>query len=323
VPRFFSADSVWNAPLAAIAPLDPNSGAIVGNLLHQESTETLGLSTSGGPNLYTATASTPLVHVTLDEHDPALQVAFNAVPIPSNAQPSSGSDAHLAVYQPSTDTMWEFWHLSKQADGWHADWGGRMTHVTTDPGYYRNVQDPAGNILEQAVWGAPATSFPLMAGTMMLSELQAGNIPHALALSITSTCASVFAAPAQRTDGTVTGDPTCVPEGAHFRLDPNLNLASLHLPHFIYMMAVAAQKYGILINNKGDGFTFDEEDPTQYIAANGYNPYLGPENSPGTPGALYDQWPNVMLKDFPWSHLELLKMTLRTQPDPTTYTETP
>ena len=198
-----------------------------------------------------------------------------------------------------------------------------MMHVTTDPGYYRNVDDPAGNILEQAVWGAPATSFPLMAGTMMISELQAGTIPHTIALSITHTCAGVFAAPAQRTDGDTTGDPTCVPEGAHFRLDPNLDLASLHLPHFIYMMAVAAQKYGIIINNKGDGFTFYDEDATQYTAAHGYNPYLGPANQPGTPGALYDQWPNAMLKQFPWTHLQLLKMTLRTQADPTVYTETP
>lgn len=320
---FLSPTSVWNAALASNASLDPNSGSIVGNLLTQESNETLGLGSYGGPNLYLASATTPLVHVTLNENDASLQAAFNAVPIPAGAQPAVGSDAHMAVYQPSTDTMWEFWHLSQQADGWHAGWGGRMEHVTTNPGYYRNVNDPFGNVLEQAQWGAPATSFPLMAGTMMISELQAGSIPHAITLGISHTCAGVFAAPAQRTDGDISGDPTCVPEGAHFRLDPNLNLASLNLPHFIYMMAVAAQKYGIIIANKSSGFTFYNEDATQYTAAHGYNPYFGPANQPGTPGALYDQWPSAMLKLFPWSHLKLLKMTLRTQADPTIYTETP
>jgi hypothetical protein len=217
--------------------------------------------------------------------------------------------------------MWEFWRLSMQSDGWHASWGGRMYHVSTDPGYYRNVLDPAGNILERPWWGAPATSFALVGGVMTIKELQSGTIPHALALAMTFTCQGTFAAPAQRTDGTDT-NPNCIPEGAHFRLDPNLNLASLNLPHFIYMMAVAAQKYGIIINNRSSGFTFRGEDPLQYEQANGYNPYLGPQNQPGTPGALYDQWPSQMLRLFPWNHLQLLQMTLRTQPDMTTYVET-
>ena len=211
VPRFFSSSSVWNAALSSDAPIDPNSGAIVGNLLRQESTESLGLGAYGGPNLYIASSTTPLVHVTLDEHDPALQAAFNAVPIPAGAQPAVGSDAHMAVYQPDTDTMWEFWRLSKQADGWHASWGGRMMHVTTDPGYYRNVDDPAGNILEQAVWGAPATSLPLMAGTMMISELQAGTIPHTIALSITHTCAGSSPPPPNAPTATLQATPPASP----------------------------------------------------------------------------------------------------------------
>jgi hypothetical protein len=155
---------------------------------------------------------------------------------------------------------------------------------------------------------------------MRINELEAGVISHALALAITYTCAGVFAAPAQRTDGS-SAAPNCIPEGSHFRLDPSLHLASLNLPHFVYMMAVAAQKYGIYINNRSQGFTFRDEDATQFIELHGYNPYFGPQNLPGTPGALYTEWPQMMLEQFPWRYLRLLKMNLRTQPDPTVYIE--
>ena len=57
-----------------------------------------------------------MVHVTLDQGPSQvdLQNAFNAVPIP-RVPGRAGTDGNLAVYQPSTDTMWEFWRLSMQA----------------------------------------------------------------------------------------------------------------------------------------------------------------------------------------------------------------
>ena len=50
----FSPSSVWNAPLPADAPFDPNSSAVVANLLHQEVTESLGIATTsyGVPDLH-------------------------------------------------------------------------------------------------------------------------------------------------------------------------------------------------------------------------------------------------------------------------------
>jgi hypothetical protein len=321
--RFFSPDSVWNAPVPADASLDPNSAAIVANLVQQEQSESVGIATRDfGVPIYTVPADQPDVHVTLDQGhgNGPLQRALDEVPIPASAQAAAGTDANLAVYQPSTDTMWEFWKLSKQADGWHARWGGRMVHVSTNPGYYRNVVDPNGNVLEQPDWGAPATSFPVVAGVMTIAELESGQIDHALALAITHTRAGVWAWPAQRTDGD-SSDPNTPPEGAHFRLDPNLNLAALHLPHFVYMMAVAAQRYGIIIDNRSTGFTFRGEDPLQFEQQYGYNPYMGRKGAPGSPGALFNNWPPEMLREFPWSHLQLLTMNLRSSPDRTQVVE--
>jgi hypothetical protein len=226
----------------------------------------------------------------------------------------------MAIYQPPTDMMWEFWKMAREPDGWHARWGGRIPHVSTDPGYYRHVVDPQGKILEQTSWGTTAASFPLVGGVMTIAELRAGHINHALNLAISHTRAGIFAAPAQRTDGD-SGDVNSPPEGAHFRLDPTLDLASLHLPSFVYMMAQAAQKYGIVIDNRSDGFTFRCEDPRQFEAKYGYNPYFGRENRPGSPGALLNGWPNQMLRQFPWSHLQLLRMELRTTSDHTPVVE--
>src|SRR5205085_4718739 len=129
-------------------------------------------------NLYIAGSHTRRWHVTLDRPGaPVLRTAFRSVPIPSYAQPEPDTDASMAIYQPSTDTMWEFWRMSRQTDGWHAAWGGRMENVSTDPGYYRNVVSRGGHLVEQENWGAPATSFPLMAGVIMISEFEKGVIP--------------------------------------------------------------------------------------------------------------------------------------------------
>ena len=147
---------------------------------------------------------------------------------------------------------------------------------------------------------------------MTISELESGQIDHALCLAVPGTAAGKWASPAQRTDGQSTA-PNAIPEGAHFRLNPDLNLASLNLPPLVYMMAVAAQKYGIIISNTSGAVAFRAEDPTQFIAQNGYSPYLGPSGQVGSPGALFSNWPEQLMSLFPWNDLQLLPMSVQTQ----------
>ena len=73
----------------------------------------------------------------------SLQSAFDAVPIPANAQPAAGSDAEMTIWQPSTDKLWEFFQMQKEADGWHAAWGGAIDNVSQSPGYYTPTRGPA------------------------------------------------------------------------------------------------------------------------------------------------------------------------------------
>jgi hypothetical protein len=223
-----------------------------------------------------------------------LRTAFERVPLPADAHPAAGSDAHLTLIQPSTDSMWEFWHLRRDGSQWRAAWGGAIHDVSSSPGYYTSDSWPGA----RASWGSTATSLPVVAGTMTIGELERGQIDHALALAIPDAREGVFAFPAQRTDGTL-NTSVAIPEGAIFRLDPKLDLASLHLPRIIETMAEAAQRYGIIVRDRTHhAIGFFAEDPTPL----GTNPYT----------RLFDgKSPGVLLQSFPWKYLQAVKTTFK------------
>jgi len=123
-------------------------------------------------------------------------------------------------------------------------------------------------------------------------------VPHALALAIPEACARVFTWPAQRTDG-YSHARNCLPEGAHLRLDPTLDLSKLDLPPVTRVLAEAAQRYGIIVRDVSHhSVGFYAEDPTR----TGGNPYIGPHG-------LYDGLrPWSFLPQFPWADLQLVQM---------------
>jgi hypothetical protein len=253
--------------------------------------------------LYVVRGHQPVVRVALDNpHAPwrrGLQRAFRKVPIPGNARPAAGSDAHMTVWQPSRDRLWEFWQARKERDGWHASWGGVIKRVSESPGYFDRSSWPR---LSRTNWGATATSLPVVAGTMLVRELRAGEIMHALALSLPAPRAGSFAWPAQRTDGT--GPPGAIPEGARLRLDPGLNLDDLQLPRMTLIMARAAQRYGMIVRDQTHAaIGFYAQDPVQ--AKNDL--YYGPN------GFFGAQSPTQFLAKFPWENLEVVRMRLCSQ----------
>lgn len=216
------------------------------------------------------------------------------MPLPADARPAAGPDAHLTVIQPSTNSMWEFWKLRKEGDQWQAGWGGAIHNLSSNPGYYTAGAWPGA----QSDWGASATSLPVVAGTMTIGELESGHIDHALAIAIPNARKGVFAFPAQRTDGTLEAAQS-IPEGTTFRLDPNLDVQALHLPPVVAMMAEAAQRYGIIVRDKTlHAIGFYAEDPSPL----GANPYT----------RLFDgKTPGELLQSFPWSHLQVVKTSLK------------
>jgi hypothetical protein len=284
--RLFGPTSFWNRALAADEPLDPRSLQLTTALLTEVRAE---MPTRKGPwinsnawsvPVYTVGSGVPNVYVKLDVGVVQLQRDFAAVPIPAGVHSSAGTDRHLVIYQPSTDTMWEFYRFQKLADGWHARWGGKMTNLSSHPGYFPNS------------FGASATSLPLLGGLTTIAELKAGKIDHALAMAVPNTDAAQVTWPAQRGDGRVRG-ATAIPEGTHFRIDPSVDLSKLKMTPVGLAMARAVQRYGMVIRDSADCVTFFAEDPTTGSS----NPY------PQLFGGLY---PDQVLKNFPWDRLQVV-----------------
>jgi hypothetical protein len=163
----------------------------------------------------------------------------------------------MTVWQPSRDRLWEFWRARKLSDGWHASWGGAIEHVSKSPGYYSAHSWPG---LSESDWGATATSLPVIAGTMLVTELRSSRIRHALATDLPAPAAGRYSWPAQRTDGG--GPPGAIPEGARLRLPSDLGLRKLHLPRIALMMARAAKRRGIIVRDQtGTAIGFFAQDP--------------------------------------------------------------
>ncbi len=292
----FSPSSVWNAPVPSNAPLDRSSSRLVGQLGVELQRETAG---HVGPwiniwqysvPIYRVSACEPTVPVHLDHRQaPALQQAFSAVPIPPGAQPAGGTDQEMVVYQPSKDRMWEFWEMHRQADGWHASWGGAIDGVSANPGYFHGPGPTRS-------WGASASGLSVMGGLITPEDVRGGTIDHALAITLPDVRAGQFALPAERTDGKDAA-PNGIPEGAHLRLDPSLDLSTLHLSPLALQIARAAQRYGIIVRDYSANVAFVAEDPRGI----GSNPW---------PQLIGNAMPSTLLAGFPWNRLQLLRMDL-------------
>ena len=140
----FACSSVWNAPLAAQraavtafrAVFRLNSARIHQGGRRLDQQLQLQRSCVHGP------ARPGRLPVTLDTSgagsaDELARAFKQGVPIPPGAKAAAGQDQHMVVWQPSTNTMWEFWHAQHVNGAWHARWGGKMTMSHPIPGTSR------------------------------------------------------------------------------------------------------------------------------------------------------------------------------------------
>jgi fibronectin type 3 domain-containing protein len=368
----FAASSPWNESLETNAAVDPNSQLMMtgtepstgqpgpgaqGGLLASIAKSGTSLEAYSGYSspVYVVPANQPLVAVHVIEptainHTALEQVLSQGVPIPPNAQSAAGTDGHMTIYQPSTETLWDLWRACSpegpnnqmswvaaqscpktSAQSWTVQYGGVMRNTSQSLGYFDSGSDPGFSAF---FWGSTATSLPVAAGMVTMAELQAGQINHALALDIPgyglpgAACAyynwrlpnnmgsTPVAWPAQRGDGTYFG-PDCVPEGARLRIEPGFNLSSIQLPKVARMFAVAAQKYGMIVRDRdAGGVSFFAEDPVSLrgegAKLNPYTnqPWTNPGSSPSQSSLLAGAPTWSMFKNFPWSHVQVMKMTI-------------
>jgi hypothetical protein len=286
---WFAEDSFWNAPLADDAPLHPRSRLWTADLRRQVDEHGVWVNTREfSTAVVRVDGDQPRVRVRLDRSSRSaptrsLRRALERVPIPPSARPAAGTDRHLVVWQPETDTMWEFWVLRRERGGWVADWGARIDGVSEHPG------TPDG---ERRLWGATATSLPLAGGLITLHDLREGRIDHAVALALPEPGAA-FLPPARRSDGDRRA-ARAVPEGARFRLPASLDLDALGLTPFARMVAEAAQRHGMIVRDRaGAVVLFGEEG--------------GREGAHLWAEAFEGRYPDDALRGFPWDRLQVVR----------------
>jgi hypothetical protein len=304
--RPFAPNSFWNAPLTADAAIDPKSSAYVDRLQHLLDQWVPYVNTTRySTPVYTVPRDQPRVRVTLDNGIGGdLQAAFDRVPIPPQAEPAEGTDGHMVIWQPARDKMWELWVTRRLSDGWHARYGGRMKNVSKSPGHYRAIRDASGRYLEHPLWGASATSLPLLGGLIRIDEMKFGRIDHALAIALPEIRAGAYSWPAQRTDG-ASRHPDAIPEGARLRIDPRVDLDQIPMAPSVRTIAEAVQRYGAVVRDGAGAVTFFAEDPSP----TGSNLFAGLE------GLFGVRYIDEALRDFPWNRLQVLRTEMTYLPE--------
>lgn len=319
--QLFARTSFWNAKLPALQRVDPLNTTVVNEIVAQTTMK----DASGNPyypNINTTSYSskiivvdktTPRVKVRLTPSPPQpwakafADLCMMGVPIPAGVTLplASDTDAEMIFYDPANDQLWEFWRFRVNSDMVSLDagvpyecaWGGRMSHVSTSPGYWVDrwstwqfraypdlPKDPAKVAdFEQKSFGATATSLPLTGGILTEEDVITDRVNHAIGLSLMKLRAKTWRWPAQRNDG---NDPTVqVCEGMRLRFPGGMATPpNLHPIARLYFQAI--RDYGCVIWDKAGAVGFRAEPSIQG--------YLGI-----TPKYK-------VLNGFPWNKLQLM-----------------
>ena len=297
--RIFSPDSFWYKPIPATAALHPNSSNYVQEFLRQKTAY------YGNVNINTVSYTSPIFYsywgtkkVNVTEwdcqrkgyKDRVLAEQWTNVPVPAWAIPAKGTDAEMSVYDAATDTLWEFWRMRKNTAGnWEACWGGRIQNAKTNQGTFKTY------------YGTTATSIPFIGGQIMAEELAAGEIKHAMGISLPDIEKhTIFSWPAQRSDGVnPLNVPNRIPEGARLRLDPTVNVDALPMSKAGKIIAKAAQTYGFVVWDRAGAISLRAQNTYSYTQLGKPNPYP----------ALFEAKPAyAVLNGFPWHKLQFMPM---------------
>jgi hypothetical protein len=302
----------WGQPLARTTPVNPNSAIYVTEIVQALAdsapvSRECYLSTVGSPPIYVVPGNQHRVQV-------SRQYGYNkrlyetvlaaGIPIPPFAEQSGNTDHTMIIYQPATNTLWELWRVQKDSRGnWQVGWAGKMTYVSRSNGIWPPHE------------GTSATGDALLGVVSRIEELEDGQIDHPVDLELPRTivlnrrtlpantpgATESYSWPADRPPDGVSASPLAIPEGLRFRLDPSLQLDRLHLSPVAHMIAVAARKYGFVVENTGPDCNIKLGNPQPYSAAKRPNPY---KNLFGS--AYGSDYSAKVMANFPWNRLQAL-----------------
>jgi len=255
---FSGSGSVWHQPVPAGAAIDPRSAEYVRQLMvsadDDRPKERPVVSVNGYTvPVYEADAKTPRYSITAGTQFVTGGWTLPAVPIPDIAVPDSRNDGdgHLVVLDRTAGCVYEFWRAAFDKGTWKAGWVN-ATPIDGDGVY------PDG-------LGGRGTGLSAAAGLIWPQELAAGRIDHALLFASPWTRRDAAVPPATASDGRSGPDIAGLPAGARLRLDPSVDVDSLGLTPEQRTIAVALQKYGMILGQTAGSLTLYAAGPASYL----------------------------------------------------------
>ena len=152
-----------------------------------------------------------------------------------------GSDRHAIMIDKSDCTLYELFA---------ARWNGGDPKAGS--GAIFHLEGPRANDLRPAGWtSADAAGLSIFAGLLRYDEVNAGLVDHAI--RVTADCtADRYIWPARHEAGS--GDPSCPPMGARFRLKANFDLSGYGAKARVVIRAM--QTYGLIVADNGSDWYF-------------------------------------------------------------------
>jgi hypothetical protein len=240
IARFYAPSSFWNQAIAANPTTDDKSAEFVQHsLVADAATANLANTDQWGIALVYANTADRNYVVGCRRYGCQSSVSFR---FPALSRPTTGSDHHLTVIDPSGERELDMWLAvhDRLADRWAA--GSRYVIATTGGGGACAVGTRCGS--------AVASGFAEMGGIIRPEEIAQGHIDHALFITVPRARMDLVACPASGTDGT-DNDPSAIPEGAQIQLDPAFDVESQPWPRWEKIIARAFQVYGGYVGDTG------------------------------------------------------------------------
>lgn len=144
------------------------------------------------------------------ECGPAAERVPRTLALPPQTTPDPSYDGWLSVIDREKGVAYDFWRARRQSDD-EISYQFAKTWKLDGPGFSKPVsEDPT------RATGARGSGLPLFAGVIGAAELRAGEINHALAISVPGLARRSYVQPASVTDGV--GSVNSLPAGARLRL---------------------------------------------------------------------------------------------------------
>jgi len=271
--RPFSDDSPWNQRIASNAPADPDSTALIADFASRGALH-VNIKDWSIPVYFVDAATTPKRDVG-DSRPGIYGAGFEfprRIPIPDGAiaSPPVGedSDNHLCVVDRARNLEWGMWAARQDQSG---RWFTGLGAVTDLAG--TGVAPPWFAAKRQLdSHRARASGFPLIAGLILVDEIAAGRIDHALVFAYDHCRSEFFVPPASTAQATLPNlrNSRGIPMGGRIQLDPAWDVEHSGLSAAGKVIARALQQYGAYCgDNAGANVLYADNSPAALRAWQG------------------------------------------------------